>query len=75
MHIFPAQEIVAWEGLELSNFDDPESLLGGTALCPNCGNDAVLGDRSGFPIDSHFLNRMSEAWFQRTIIRKPSAKP
>ncbi len=74
MQIFPAENIVAWDGLEVSNFDDPESLVGGTALCPNCGNDSVLGDKSGYPVDPEFLSRMSEAWFQRTMIRKPNPK-
>jgi hypothetical protein len=74
MHIFPADEIVAWDGLEISNFEDPDSLAGGTALCPYCGSDSVLGDKSGFPVDADFLVRMSEAWFQKTIIRKPVRK-
>ena len=74
MQIFPPMNIVAWDGLDVSNFDDPESLTGGTALCPNCGNDSVLGDKSGYSIDPGFLSRMNEAWFQRTIIRKPSPK-
>ena len=68
------EDCVPWEGLDVSNFDDPESMSGGTALCPNCGTDAVIGDRSGYPIEPSFLTRMNEAWFQRTIIRKPASK-
>lgn len=74
LQIFPPDEIVAWSGLDVSNFDDPESLTGGTALCPNCGSEAVIGDRSGYRIDPVFLSSMNEAWFQRTIIRKPKPK-
>ncbi len=74
MHIFSPLDIVAWDGLEMSNFDDLESLSGGTALCPNCGTDSVLGDKSGYDIEPGFLGRMNEAWYQRTIIRKPNPK-
>ncbi len=74
LRIFPAEEIVAWDGLEASSFDDPDSLIGGTALCPSCGSDAVIGDHSGYPIEPGFLGRMNEAWYQRTIIRKPAPK-
>ena len=74
LHVFPPTSIVAWDGLDVSNFDNPESLTGGTALCPNCGSDSVLGDESGFKVDPDFLGRMNEAWFQRTIIRKPTPK-
>ena len=74
MHVFPPNDIVAWAGLDVSNFDDPDSLSGGTALCPNCGSEAVIGDKSGYRIDPGFLGSMNEAWFQRTIIRKPKPK-
>ena len=72
--IFPPAEIVAWSGVEITNFDDLDSLSGGTALCPRCGAEAVIGDKSGYPIAPEFLGRMNEAWFQKTIIRKPGAK-
>jgi hypothetical protein len=73
-HIFPPDDIVAWSGIDVSSFDDPESLTGGTALCPDCGREAVIGDKSGYRIDATFLTAMNEAWFQRTIIRKPQPK-
>jgi len=73
--IFPPSEIVAWAGLDVSNFDDPESVIAETALCPKCGSESVIGDKSGYSIDTEFLGRMNEAWFQRTIIRKPGARP
>jgi hypothetical protein len=34
-----------------------------TALCPRCGIDSVIGDKSGFDITPEFLNRMNKAWF------------
>jgi hypothetical protein len=35
-----------------------------TGLCPNCGIDAVLGDKSGYPITKEFLTSMNEHWFE-----------
>ena len=34
-----------------------------TALCPRCGIDSVIGDKSGFALTSEFLTEMNEAWF------------
>ncbi|MFL0243297.1 hypothetical protein [Mycobacterium sp. SMC-17] len=42
--------------------DDPDQ-LGQTALCPGCGIDSVIGDQSGYPITSEFLNAMRLRWF------------
>jgi hypothetical protein len=40
----------------------------GTALCPKCAIDSVLGSASGFPVsDSNFLTEMHEHWFERTV--------
>ena len=72
--IFPSEEISAWTGLDMDNMDDPAAVNAQTALCPRCGVEAVIGDKAGFPINAHFLGRMNEAWFQRTIIRKPKPK-
>ncbi len=73
--MFAPSEIVAWSGLNMDNFDDPEAPNAETALCPRCGNESVIGDKSGFDIDPNFLNRMQQAWFQKTtIIRRPSSK-
>ena len=74
MQIFPPSEIVAWTGLDVSNFDDPDAMNAETALCPRCGSESVIGDKSGVEINAQFLSRMHEAWFQRTIICKPSPK-
>jgi hypothetical protein len=54
--IFPPSAIQEW-------VDDDHKGLGQTALCPTCGVDAVLGDRSGFPITAKFLRAMKTAWF------------
>jgi hypothetical protein len=39
---------------------------GQTALCPNCGIDALIGDAAGFPLDQSSLRRMNAHWFGRT---------
>ena len=76
MAIFEPQDIVAWSGLDAADFDDPAALASsGTALCPRCGSESVIGDASGYTIDGRFLGRMNEAWFQKTIIRPPAPKP
>jgi hypothetical protein len=36
----------------------------GTALCPYCGIDSVIGDASGYEISATALARMHEAWFK-----------
>ena len=36
---------------------------GHTALCPHCGNDAVLPDASCKEIDEHTLTGMHNYWF------------
>jgi hypothetical protein len=36
----------------------------GTAFCPKCSIDAVIGDKSGFPITEKFLKQMNEHWFK-----------
>jgi hypothetical protein len=48
---FPPAEIREWT-------DDDQ-----TALCPRCGIDSVIGDRSGFPVSREFLSSMKAHWF------------
>jgi len=74
MQIFAPDEIVAWAGLDLNNVDDPKAVNEQTALCPRCGSEAVIGDKSGYPINAQFLGLMNEAWFQRTVIRRSTPK-
>jgi hypothetical protein len=35
----------------------------GTALCPKCHIDSVIGSQSGFPITKTFLRKMHKHWF------------
>lgn len=72
--VFPSEEVVAWTGLDMHNMDDPDAVAKQTALCPRCGSESVIGDKAGFPLNAQFLARMNEAWFQKTIIRKPAPK-
>lgn len=74
LQTFAPDDIVAYVGLDIDNFDKPDAAAVETALCPRCGSEAVVGDRSGYTIDPTFLRQMNEAWFQRTIIRKPPPK-
>jgi hypothetical protein len=74
LETFPTQEIVAWTGLDMANFANPDTASAETALCPRCGSEALIGDRSGYHLDPDFLSRMNQAWFQKTVIRKPAPK-
>ena len=74
MLTFAPAEIVAWTGLSFEDVDNEEAIKKQTALCPHCGSESVLGNGAGFSVDPDFLSQMNEAWFQRTIIRKPSSK-
>lgn len=35
----------------------------GTALCPYCGIDSVIGESSGYPLTKEFLEEMQRYWF------------
>lgn len=35
----------------------------GTAICPFCGIDSIIGDSSGYPITKDFLKEMRNYWF------------
>lgn len=39
---------------------------GETALCPYCGMDSVLADRSGFPLTEEFLTAMKKRFFRNS---------
>lgn len=41
----------------------------GTALCPYCGVDSVIGESSGFPITKEFLKEMQDCWFGNDYLR------
>lgn len=53
--VFSPAEIMLW----VDNMSD----VGQTALCPRCGIDSVIGDRSGYPITDAFLQEMYDHWF------------
>jgi hypothetical protein len=74
LQIFSPAEIMAWSGIDVIDFENPDAAFSGTALCPRCGSESVIGDKSGFAVDSEFLGKMHDAWFQRTIIRRPERK-
>lgn len=38
-------------------------LADGTAICPECTIDSVIGTASGFPINQEFLRQMRARWF------------
>ncbi len=44
------------------------------ALCPKCGIDSVLADKSGLPLDAAFLEAMYEYWFENETAVETEAK-
>ena len=52
LNIFAPKEIRRW-------IED----VGGTAICPYCGIDSVIGEHSGYPITREFLEQMRQYWF------------
>lgn len=53
---FRPDEILEWT-------DEDKDRQGQTALCPRCGIDAVIGDKSGVDVSQNFLTRMNQYWF------------
>ena len=57
LSIFNSSEIEEW-------LIDPNPCdRHGTALCPKCDIDSVIGESSGYPITSEFLKAMNKYWF------------
>ena len=52
LRVFDPSEITEWI--------EDES---GTALCPYCGIDSVIGESSGYPLTREFLAEMQQYWF------------
>ena len=52
LEIFDPKEISEW-------IEDEE----GTAICPYCGIDSIIGKSSGYPITKSFLKEMRGYWF------------
>lgn len=45
-----------------------EWLVDGTcALCPRCGIDSVIGDKSGYPITKESLAKVNKYWFDGRV--------
>lgn len=63
LRIFYPADIKTW--INEPAVGDALAASGATALCPHCGVDAVLGDRSGYPIEAEFLMCMKQRWFGR----------
>jgi len=58
LHSYDASEV--WEYIKELSEDEERT----TAMCPKCGVDAVIGDKSGYPVlDPLFLKRMHSHWF------------
>ena len=53
--IFKPSEIIEW-------IDEDENEIGQTALCPFCGIDSVIGDKS-IELSEELLMGMKEYWF------------
>ena len=62
--VFPSTNIREW-------IDEDDGGVGQTALCPQCGVDAVIGDKSRYSLTPHFLSEMHRFWFD---IRESSAQ-
>ena len=57
LEIFDPAEIEEWI------VEDNDCDRRGTAICPKCGVDSVIGESSGFPITKDFLEAMNKRWF------------
>ena len=57
LEIFSPDEITDWL-IGASRIDE-----NGTAICPHCGIDSVIGESSGYPITKEFLTKMKKYWF------------
>lgn len=55
--VFNPAEITQWL------IDENACNSEGTALCPYCGIDSIIGGNSGFPITKEFLGKMKQYWF------------
>lgn len=58
LEIFNPREITDWI------VADNDADYGGTAICPYCGVDSVIGASSCYPITKSFLKKMNKMWFQ-----------
>lgn len=52
LRIFDPKEITEW-------IEDTS----GTAVCPYCGIDSIIGAHTGYPMTHEFLEKMHQHWF------------
>ena len=52
--------ITIFDPKEITNWVED---ISGTAICPYCCIDSVIGESSGFPITKGFLEEMNSHWF------------
>lgn len=57
LRIFSPSQIEEWI------VDDNPCDKTGTAICPFCGVDSIIGESSGYPITQSFLRGMKKCWF------------
>lgn len=57
LETFPASDVEEWLSSERVGDTD------GSAVCPCCGTDAVIGDASGLPVNGEFLAAVRRRWF------------
>lgn len=60
LKVFSPSEIVDWL---ISKDESNTADRFGTALCPYCCVDSVIGESSSYPITKEFLSKMKEHWF------------
>lgn len=41
--------------------------VGDTAICPYCYIEAIIGEKSGYPITDEFLTEMNEYWYSGSL--------
>ena len=52
--IFAPSIVSHWVGFDVGEAQ--------TAVCPICGDNCVIGSRSGFPLTDDFLDQVNEYW-------------
>lgn len=58
LKIFQPSEIKDWITSQKNECDKL-----GTAVCPYCGVDSIIGESSGYPVTELFLQKMKDRWF------------
>ena len=61
---FAPSAITEWIDWPLDTPEEQQAEAGKTAMCPECGIDAVIGSASGYPLTHQFLVEMQAYWFE-----------